>query len=235
MTLIAIPQNALVLKTPLGFSIAERRRIDDICLKIAAFGLLNPLVVKREKGRFVIIDGKKRFQAIKKLSKINKLPRTLNKIPCVLNENMPLANASPEKPVLLTEQDLVHEILSEDIKGSTHAQISTRLECSEKVIAQALSLSGLHSKLKLAFMHNTIDLAQAAALSTLPNKDAQWELLVQLGPFATEPEIIAAIANGETVLELPNGDTIILPSRKPEHHLAFTMKPSFAANFQIAA
>ena len=217
MTLISIPQDALILKAPFGFSIAERKGIEEMCRQIVSFGLLNPLIVKREKGRFVIVDGKKRFQAIKKLAKMNKLPRSLNKIPCVVKDDEIVIKLSPEKPLLLSEQDLVHEILTQDAKGQTYREISRSLECSEKVITQARSLCRLHSKLMLAFMNNTITLAQAAALSTLPNKDAQWDLLMQLGPFATEPQIIEAIASGETVLELPNGDTMILPSRAQTH------------------
>lgn len=220
MTLIALPQDALVLNAPLGFAICERESIKEMCARITAFGLLNPLVVKREEERFVIVDGKKRFQAIKKLARLNRLPRTLNKIPCVLNDNKPMTDHALKKPLLLSEQDLVHEILSQDCKGRTYEEISKLLDCSESIIRQARSLRLLHPKLSLAFMNNTISLAQAAALSTLPNKDAQWQLLIQLGPFVTEPQIINAIASGETVLELPNGDTIILPSRAPRRQQA---------------
>lgn len=235
MTLIALPQDALCLNTDFGFAISQRKRIDEMCERIAKVGLLNPLVVTKEKGRFLIIDGKKRFHAIKKLARTNKLPRTLHKVPCILNDNEPIAPFANEKPLLLTEQELAHEIIRADAKGATYTEISALLDCSEKIITQARSLSRLHSKLMLSFINNSISLAQAAALSTLPNKEAQWDLLVQLGPFATEPQIIAAIAKGDTVLELPNGETMILPSRAQKTPFVSAYLEPRPQSFRLAA
>lgn len=235
MTLIAIPQDALCLKTEFGFSLSQRNSIEEMCQSIASVGLLNPLIVTQDKGRYVIVDGKKRFHAIKKLARRNKLPRTLNKVPCLLTGDAPIAGASAEKPMLLSEQDLVHEILCADRKGATYSEITARLDCSDKIITQARSLSRLNPKLMLAFINGTINLAQAAALSTLPNHQAQWDLLVNLGPFVTEPEIIAAIAKGDTVLKLPNGDTMILPSRAPISIFMLPPQPLYHAPTQLAA
>lgn len=214
MTLIALPQTALHLDTDFGYAMTQHKTIETMCKHISAVGLLNPLVVTKRDGRYVVIDGKKRFHAIKTLARRNKLPRTLHKIPCVVNDNEPLTARPSGSPVLLTEQDLAHHIIRADANGATYSEISEKFDCSEAVITQARSLSLLHPKLMLAFINNTINLSQAAALATLPNRDAQWDLLIKLGPFATEPEIIAAIAGGETVLELPNGEIMLLPTRK---------------------
>lgn len=227
MTLISIPQNALRLKTEFGFHPSQRKAIDDMCEHIACVGLLNPLIVTPEKGRYIILDGKIRFQAIQKLARQKRLPRSLNKVPCLLNDKEPMSIHMNGKPLLLSEQDLAHAILCADRKGATYPEISALLDCSEKVITQARSIGRLHAKLKLAFINTTITLAQAAALSTIPNPQAQWDLMIQLGPFASEPKIIAAIAKGETVLGLPNGDMLILPSRayKPKLVLVPASRP----------
>lgn len=235
MTVIRVPQNALVLKTSLGFSIPEREQIETLCNKILAFGLLNPLTVMFQKGRYIIVDGKKRFYALRTLLRSNTLPRTLTTIPCLLVSDHPDAPEHRDRPMLLNDQDLVHEILLADRKGATYSEISALLECSEAVISQARSLTGLHEKLLLAFMNNTIDLAQAAALATLPNKQTQLDLLIKLGPFATIPQIIEAIKNGETTLDLPNGDVLILPSRQSRQAPRRASQRAHARSQYIAA
>jgi len=42
--------------------------------------------------------------------------------------------------------------------------------------------------------------------ATLPNPKSQWDLLIQLGPFASDKDIIAAISKGETVIETKTGN-----------------------------
>lgn len=235
MTLLTLPLNGLCLKTNMSFVLSERKNIDEMCKRITSVGLLNPLTVSKEKGRYIIIDGKKRYCAIKKLARTNRLPRTLNKVPCVLKDNIPLLTRSQEKPLLLSEQDLAHQILRAEARGASYPEICALLDCSETVITRARSLKHLHPKLMLAFINNVITLAQAAAFSTLPNQAAQWALLSKLGPFVTEPQIIDAISSGETVLNLPNGEIMILPSRTPLESYIAPIKTRETQTLQYAA
>lgn len=235
MTLISLPQDAIRLKTEFHLSSSQRKLTEDMCESLCSYGLLNPLIVTKQKGRYRVIDGTVRLRAIKKLTQMKKLPRSLNKIPCFVTDNDPVARRFDEKPHLMTEQDLAHNILSLIRDGATPAEINAKLYCSGGVIAQARSLNRLHPKLSQAFGNGTINLAQAAAFSTVPNIDAQWDMLIKLGPFASEPEIIDSIAKGETVLELPNGDVMILPSRAPRPKLSPTVPAICHEAMQMAA
>jgi len=143
------------------------------------------------------------------------LTHTLHTVPCLLSDSDPTTSEPINKPLLLSDYELVQEIIKANEAGKDEKDIIEMLECSQQVIRQALSLKSLCPKLEQAFMNMAINLAQAAALATIPNPQAQWELLVQLGPFVSEPDIIKAIAKGKTVLELPNGDVLLLPSRTP--------------------
>jgi len=215
MTIIALPTNLLCLETELTFPLLHRKIIEEISRRIKSVGLLNPLIVTKIKGRYLVIDGKKRLHAIKKLARQNKLPRTLHTVPCLLSDSDPTTSEPINKPLLLSDYELVQEIIKANEAGKDEKDIIQMLECSQQVIRQALSLKSLCPKLEQAFMNTAINLAQAAALATIPNPQAQWDLLVQLGPFVSEPDIIKAIAKGKTVLELPNGDVLLLPSRTP--------------------
>lgn len=133
----------------------------------------------------------------------------------------PARRAKPPRlsdPLLMSEQELAHHILRAEKEGADYPEISARFNCSDAVITQARSLYRLHPKLMLAFINEAINLDLAAALSSIPNHQAQYDLMLQLGPYARKPSIIKAIAEGDTVLELPNGDILIVPSRAPKPH-----------------
>lgn len=215
MTLIALPQAALCTNTRAGFAVSNADTIRAMCERITSVGLLNPLLVSRKGGGFEIVDGRKRFFALRKLARAKALPRTLHKVPCYINDNMPMGMIERDRPALMSEQELAHHIIRAGREGANRDAIMQTYDCSATVVGQARALGSLHPKLMLAFINGTLDLAQSAALATLPSQDAQWNLLVELGPFAKVPEIIAAIADGTTVLDLPNGETMILPSRAP--------------------
>jgi uncharacterized ParB-like nuclease family protein len=215
MTVISLPQEALYSKVAMRLSLAIRRDIEALSQDIAAIGLLNPLIVMKDKGRYVIIDGKKRFQAIKKLTRRKMLPRTLHKVPCIVTDGISLSQLKSPKPILLSDQDLVDSLVRAIKSGETVEEASHKYQCSTEIARKALSLESLHVKLKQAFISGTINLEQAAAFATLPNPKSQWNLLIQLGPFGNDTEIIAAISAGETVIETPGGNILILPSRAP--------------------
>jgi ParB-like chromosome segregation protein Spo0J len=215
MPIIFLPQEVLYPKLSRWLPSVLRQDIEALSQDIKALGLLNPLMVMKTNGRYKIIDGKKRFQAIRKLTRRKMLPRTLHKVPCIVVEGASLVSSKPVKPLLLSDQDLVAGLLADSQKGASLEEVSLKYHCSLEVTRKALSLDNLQDKLKQAFMSGTINLDQAAAFATLPNPKSQWDLLVQLGPFVGDAGIISAIAAGETVIETTEGNAFILPSRSP--------------------
>jgi len=143
------------------------------------------------------------------------LPRSLCNIPCILIDDATLPADNGPKPLLLSDQELVTGLIHAMNSGSTSCEAANKFQCSPAIVRQAQSLETLHPKLQDAFTSGAINLEQAAAFATLPNPKSQWDLLIQLGPFASDKDIIAAISNGETVIETKAGNVIILPSRAP--------------------
>jgi len=175
-------------------------------------GLLNPLIVIKQKGSFIVIDGKKRLLAMRELAKSKKFRRALYKVPCIVDCTDEIGS-QPERPVLMSGPELAHKIIRSVESGMPRVMVSQRYECSAAVIEDALSLRNLHPEILMCFNNNSLSLEQAAAFATIENLNAQWTLLLQLGPFVSNAEIISAIKSGEAVLDLPCGEVIILPSR----------------------
>lgn len=216
MTTLLIPLKALSLDTPL--MLMKRRTGEDVkAIKdsIQRDGLFHPLLVAKKRNKYEVIDGKKRLQAIKALAKSSLFTRALGKIPCVVVSEGCSANLHHRKPSLMSETELAHSIIKLAQNGATHSEIAKRFDCDPIIVKDALSLSKLNAKILKHFNQGSLSLEQASALATIPNPKAQLDLLIQLGPFALNRDIIKRIKDGETVLSMPDESIIIVPSRTP--------------------
>lgn len=189
------------------------RQVKNLETSILEHGLLNPLIVKQTEQGLIVIDGRKRLMAARRLKLAGTLPRDLHTLPYVLiGEHIGLE----ETPMaLLSNRDQFMEVGRLHTQGHAVRDIADALHVPAKHVRNLLSIAKLSRKLQTEFLSGCLSLKQASAFATLPNKDAQDTLMQVLGPFAEEPDIIRAIYSGETVVKIDDDDAIILPSRAP--------------------
>lgn len=176
-------------------------------------GLLSPLVVSKNRNRYLVIEGAKRLAALRRLKFNGKLPRDLKRIPYVLIDQSRGAHADLS---LLSNREKYEKVQSLRRGGLSLREISTAIFTPKKTVSDILNVSKLSARLKQAYFGDAITLDQVAAFSTIPNPAAQDALLLKLGPFAQETEILSHITAGDTVLALGEDNIIILPSRKAQ-------------------
>lgn len=199
-----------------SFMSKGKRRASEIWLSksIIKDGLLNPLVVRQHGDKFIVVDGKKRLAIIRRLTKLKRLSKAIAKVPCIVQDVVSLQPVERRRPLLLSGPELAHKIILEAQNSTSHASIAQRFECDLSVVEDCVSLPALHPEMLQHFNNRAISLEQAAAFATIENKKAQLDLLHQLGPFLSNTEIIAAIREGATVVELSDDNIIFLPSRR---------------------
>lgn len=187
--------------------------VKQIEASIARHGLLNPLIVMQRGKRFIIVDGKKRLAALRRMRFAGTLPRSLVKLPYILVDEHPFSESNAMG--LLTNRERFDEVSRLRDEGLSVTQIASTLYVSNQCVKDLISIGMLSPRLRQAYFGGTISTAQARAFASLPNMEAQESLLIALGPFADAPEILKAIENGETVLDMGDDNVIILPSRRP--------------------
>ncbi len=190
---------------------------------IAKHGLLNPLLVTQRGTKLIIVDGKKRLAALRRMRFMGNLPRSLVRVPYILvnheegqyNSDLVTGNVKPKTMSLLSNQERFEEVLKLRKKGHSLMEVASELYISKACVKDLLSIALLSPRLRQAYFGGTISITQARAFASLPNMDSQDQLLIALGPFADAPDILKAIENGETVIEMGDDNIIILPSRRP--------------------
>lgn len=185
--------------------------IKQIQSSIATHGLLNPLIVMRQGKKLIVIDGKKRLAALRRMKFTGNLPRSLVNVPYIIVDNdksHPMPSMS-----LLTNREKFEEVVDLRQKGQGLMEIATQLYISKQCVKDLLSVTRLSPRLRQAYFGGSLSIEQARAFATLPNMDTQDHLLIALGPFANAPDILTAIRQGQTVIDMGDDNVIILPSR----------------------
>ncbi len=215
MDMHLLPLKSLSVQPNMIFFKRERKRpnMSLLAKSIVNDGLLYPLVVKKIHDRYIVLDGKKRLYILNQLSKLKNFTRSLYKIPCIIQPENKAQDISRDKPMLLSEPELANEIITAAQQNISHVSIAQRFECKLSIVKDCLSLQKLSPELLMHFNNQVINLQQAAAFATIENKDSQLLLLKLLGPFVSNVEIIKAIKDGKTVIEISEDNIIFLPSR----------------------
>ena len=155
---------------------------------IARYGLLSPIVVTRTNGKLIVVDGRKRLAAIRRLDFMGRLPRSLVNIPYIEVETAQKP-ISPT-PLLMSNRDLYRTVTEKFHETQDVDSIASDLFLTRKCVRQVLTLSRLSPRLRRAFFDRTIDFNQAKAYAATPLHNLQERAFMSLGPFATSSEII---------------------------------------------
>lgn len=163
------------------------RDIKSVQASISKYGLLSPLVVSRMNGKLVVIDGRKRLAAIRKLDFMGRLPRSLVTIPYVELEDR---QTVPQTPSLMSNRDLYNTVTQMYCEHQDVALIASELFLSRSCIKQVLTLARLSPRLRKIFFDKTISFNAAKAYAAFPDHKAQNRAFMALGPFADETAIL---------------------------------------------
>ena len=189
------------------------KEVQQIEASIARHGLLNPLIVMQRGKRLIVVDGKKRLAALRRMKFNGTLPRSLVNVPYVLiDKEHKLDNSGLS---LLSNEERFEEVRRLRSQGRSFTEIASMLYITNRCVKDLTAVSLLSPRLRQAYFGGTISSAQARAFASIPNMDAQDNLLIALGPFADAPEILSAIENGKTVIDMGDDNVVILPSRRP--------------------
>ena len=158
---------------------------------IERFGLLSPIVVTRHEGQLVVVDGRKRLTALRRLAFLGRLPRSLINIPYV--DLKDIGTASAGAPALMSNRELFETVARTFHETRDIDAVADALYLSRKDVRRILTLARLSPRLRAAFFARTIDFSRARAYAAMPSIHEQDAAFRDLGPFATARDIIAHI------------------------------------------
>lgn len=153
-------------------------------------GLLVPLTAAAVADKPMIIDGRKRLLALRRLAFHGQMPSALSVIPYVVGK---ASTSHARKTSKLTASPALYDTVREQREaGHDLDVIAADLHISRQCVRDLLSLNCLHPILRKAFFRQHIDFGQVKALTAIPVMDRQLALMRYLGPEACPETIFKA-------------------------------------------
>lgn len=156
----------------------EREAHKKLVASIRAHGLLEPLVVRPEDGRYRVIAGNRRLEALRTVhrDKDASVPCVVREVDSQEAEELSVSENFAREPMHpLDEAEAFARMASVDRKGVS--AIATDFGVNDGYVRQRMKLAGLCETVKAAYRRGEIDTATAEAFAAVPEaRQAEvWE------------------------------------------------------------
>ena len=149
-------------------------KLNELAASITEHGIIQPLVVRKNKGSYEIVAGERRWRAARKAE--------LKEVPCIIREftdeeNMLVAiieNMQREDLNPIEEAEGLNQMIK--TYGLTQEEVSKSVSKSRPYITNALRLLKLPEEIKNFVMEGKLTTGHARALINVENKKLQAEL-----------------------------------------------------------
>jgi len=148
----------------------ESSKLEELAASIRAKGIVQPVLVRREDGRYRIIAGERRWRAAQ-LAGLREVPAIVREISrkdafeIALIENLQRADLNP-----IEEAEGYRRLIEEH--GLTQESVASRIGKDRSSVANALRLLNLPNQVKSALVEGSINMGHARALLGLADDKA---------------------------------------------------------------
>lgn len=158
-------------------SVFDESSISELAATIRTHGVIQPIVVRRNNGRYELIAGERRWRAVKSLgwTTIPAIVRVMNDAQtasAALIENLQREGLTPIEEAVAYQQLL-------EIHGLTQESLAQRLGKGQSTIANKLRLLNLPEVVREALLQRIITERHARALLALPSEELQLKVLTE--------------------------------------------------------
>lgn len=210
----------------------DEQRIMELAQSIKQHGVVQPIIVKPNNGRYVIVVGERRWRAAR-LAGLTHIPAIVRDVErrelveLALIENLQREDLNP-----IEEAQGIRQLIEE--YGLTQEQVAERIGWSRSAVANALRLLSLSDEIKGYLEDGRLTSGHARALLSIEDEQMRLMLarrIVEKGLSVREVEQIVRNIKGRTK-ESKNKETVI---KKPSYILEIeaNLEERFGTRVQI--
>ena len=156
----------------------DTEAINELCLSIKQFGILQPLLVRKKKDTYELIAGERRLKAATQAG--------LQEVPVIIKEMTDddsavvalIENLQRRDLSFMEEANAFHQLVN--VPGMTQEMLAERIGKNQSTIANKMRLLKLADPVKRLISEHNLTERHARALLKLPHEQAQLEVLDQI-------------------------------------------------------
>ena len=177
--------------------------LQELTASIRSMGLLQSLVVKKApRGKFAVVAGKRRLQALSQLSESGDIPAAFA-VPCrVLTGDADLTEISLAENVVRTQMHPADEFEAFNkllTSGKSAVDIAARFGVSEAVVLRRLALSRVSPTLIQQYRNGAMNLETLQVFTLTDDRNLQQQVWKQLQSWNRNAETVRNLLSKETI------------------------------------
>jgi len=200
---ISIPLNKLLAWEGNVRKTDTDKSINELAASIFAHGLLQSLVVRKDKrGKYAVVAGRRRLLALESLVESGSM-KAQTPIPCtVLDDEADATEISLAENV---QREAMHPADEFDAfkaltdKGTPPADVAARFGVTETVVKQRLKLANASPTLIAAYRNGEMTLQHVMAFTVTDDHEAQERVWNELSDYQSDPDDIRATLTEQEV------------------------------------
>jgi ParB family chromosome partitioning protein len=153
----------------------DEEALEELADSIRQLGLIQPITVKREGEKYIIISGERRWRAAEK-AELKRVPAYIREVDDTTLHAMALVENIQREDLNAIEISLGMQRLVEEC-GLTQEALAERLGKKRSTVANYLRLLNLPEEIQLAIKSGIISMGHAKALAAIDSKAKQLSLL----------------------------------------------------------
>ena len=153
----------------------DEEALEELADSIRQLGLIQPITVKREGEKYIIISGERRWRAAEK-AELKRVPAYIREVDDTTLHAMALVENIQREDLNAIEISLGMQRLVEEC-GLTQEALAERLGKKRSTVANYLRLLNLPEEIQLAIKGGIISMGHAKALAAVDSKAKQLSLL----------------------------------------------------------
>lgn len=203
MQTLEIPLNKLLVWNDNVRVTGVEEGIGELADSIAAVGLLQGLVVKKEaRGKYAVIAGRRRLMALSRLAEEGKVKTTMP-VPCrIAPKDADLPEISLTENVVRVpmhpadESEAFQRLIN---AGKSVADVAARFGVTEAVVLRRLALARVSSGLLSKYRNGELNLELLQAFTLTDDHEAQEAVWSQLQPWDRKPQTVRQMLAAEDI------------------------------------
>ena len=175
----------------------EEEALKELAASIRQHGIVQPLIVKEQNGRYLIVAGERRFRAAR-MAKLETVPvLTVDYDEAKIHEVALIENIQREDLNAIEEAQGVSRLMNEC--ALTQEAVAERLGRSRSAIANLLRLLNLPARIQSAVIDGTLSAGHARVLAGIADSELQGALFAKTLQFGwSVRQLEAAAKNAQT-------------------------------------